>query len=97
MRATTLMLTKITPVELEPPQRFSIGERMYQIKSISEQDDTTATIRIWPPLRDFVGSGAELEFDRPVLRVRLATDQEMDLPLEFGRWSFPSVNFIEDL
>ena len=32
-----------------------------------------------------------------VLRVRLASDSEMYLPLEYGRWSFPSVNFLEDL
>lgn len=97
VRATTLVLAKPAVTELEPGQRFSIGERLYQIKSVTEQDDTSATVKIWPPLREFVGVGAQLEFDRPVLRVRLATDSEMDLPLEYGRWSFPSVNFLEDL
>lgn len=97
VRGTTLSLIKTVAPDLEPGHRFSIGERLYQIKSVTAQDETMATVKIWPPLREFVEAGAQLEFDRPVLRVRLATDSEMDLPLEYGRWSFPSVNFIEDL
>jgi hypothetical protein len=29
--------------------------------------------------------------------MRLASDDAMDLPLDFDRWGFPSVNFIEDV
>ncbi|WP_246670746.1 hypothetical protein [Aminobacter sp. MDW-2] len=97
VRATTLYVTKALSGDLEPGHRFSIGERLYQIRSVTAQDAASATIKIWPPLREAWSSGARLEFDRPVLRVRLASDKEMDLPLELGRWSFPSVNFIEDL
>lgn len=97
VRATTLVVTKSLSGDLEPGHRFSIGERLYQIRSVTNQDAASATIKIWPPLREAWSTGARLEFDRPVLRVRLASDKEMDLPLELGRWSFPSVNFIEDL
>lgn len=97
VRATTLEVTKSLSGDLEPGHRFSMGERLYQVRSVTSQDGGSATIKIWPPLREGWGAGARLEFDRPVLRVRLASDKEMDLPLELGRWSFPSVNFIEDL
>lgn len=97
VRATTLNVTKSVSGDLEPGHRFSIGERLYQIRSVTNQDANSATVKIWPPLREAWTTGERLEFDRAVLRVRLASDKEMDLPLELGRWSFPTVNFIEDL
>ncbi len=97
LRATTLSLTKTASGDLEPGNRFSIGERLYQIKHVTSQSDGAAVVTIWPPMREAVDAGAVLNFDSPVVRVRLASDAEMDLPLELGRWSFPSVNFIEDL
>lgn len=57
----------------------------------------TAQITFRPPLREAVPAGTNLEFDDPVCRMRLATDSEMDLPLDLGRFSFPTVNFVEDL
>lgn len=97
LRATTLPLLKEVSADLEPGQLFSIGDRLYEIKKIVTQDDATATIKIWPPLREFVSLGAQLNFDRPVLRVRLAGDDEMDLPLELNRFASRTVNFLEDL
>jgi hypothetical protein len=97
IRSTMLNVIKALSGDLEPGHRFSIGERLYQVRSVVAQDAVTATIKIWPPLREAWHAGSRLEFDRPVLRVRLASDKEMDLPLELGRWSFPTVNFIEDL
>lgn len=96
-RAVNLSVAKGSYTTLEVGQLFSIDERLYEIKKINSQSSTTASIKIWPPLRNDVGSGERLEFDHPVLRVRLAEDSSMDLDLELNRFASPTVNFVEDL
>ena len=81
---------------LEPGQRFSIGTKLYEIKAISSQDGPNYMLKIMPPLREAVNSDVELNFDYPVCEVRLASDNEMWLPLNFNQHSFPTVNFIEN-
>ncbi len=85
------------PAEIEAGQHFSIGDRLYRIRSVTWASDLAATLTFRPPLRDFVALGAYLEFDDPVCRMRLATDREMDLTLELHRFGQPTVNFVEDL
>ncbi|PRA54070.1 hypothetical protein CQ062_13460 [Ochrobactrum sp. MYb68] len=97
LRATTLVLSKQSSADLEPGQRFSIGERLYEIRKVVSQSNSSATVNIWPPLREAIHSGSDVEFDRPVLRVRLETDAEMDLMLELNRFGSPTVNFVEDM
>jgi len=82
---------------IQPGQHFSIGERLYRLKAVSYTSDTTASITFTPPARDAVSAGDNLEFDDPVCRMRLASDSEMDLPLEYDRWAFPTVQFLEDV
>lgn len=82
---------------IQPGQNFSIGERLHRLKSVVYTSETTADIKFTPPARDAASVGDNLEFDDPVVRVRLASDSEMDLPLEYDRWAFPAVNFLEDL
>lgn len=82
---------------IEPAQHFSIGERLYRLKTVTYTSETTAAITFRPPLREAASLGERLEFDDPVCRMKLASDGEMRLPLEYGRWGFPTVNFIEDL
>ena len=82
---------------LEPGQDFSIGERLYRIRTVTYTSDATATITFRPPLREPAVAGTRLEFDHPICRMRLATDREMDLDLDFDLWGFPSINFVEDL
>lgn len=97
LRATALTLNKIRSGALEPGQRFSVGERLYEIRKVVSQSSSQAEIAIWPPLREAVAAGADANFDRPVLRVRLATDGEMDLMLELNKFASPTVNFLEDM
>lgn len=80
--------------QIEPGQHFSVGERLYRVRSF---DADTGTITFRPPLREAVPAGTNLEFDSPVCRMRLASDDAMDLNLELGRFGFPTVQFIEDL
>jgi hypothetical protein len=98
LRGTTANIALIAAGQLQPGQDFSIGERMYRIRTIQMTGSNTATITFRPPAREAVAAGTEMEFDRPVCRMRLATDAEMDLDLDLvSPWSYPTVNFIEDV
>jgi len=97
LRGTTANITINVAHEIQPGQHFSIGERLYRIRTVEYTSENTATITFRPPAREAATIGTRLEFDNPVVRVRLASDNEMELSLDYGRWSFPSVNFIEDV
>lgn len=97
LRAVSASINISHADHLEPGQDFSIGERLYRIRTVTYTSDTTANITFRPPLREAATAGTRLEFDQPVCRMRLATDGEMDLDLDLDRWGFPSVNFVEDV
>src|SRR5690606_29591421 len=97
LRGTTAMIAIHVAHEIQPGQHFSIDERLYRIRTIEHLGEGAATITFRPPAREAAMIGARLEFDFPVCRMRLASDSEMDLALDYGRWSFPSLNFIEDV
>lgn len=82
---------------IEAGQHFSIGERLYRIRTINYTDATHATITFRPPLREAVPAFTFLDFDDPVCRMRLATDNAMDLELALHRFAQPTVLFMEDL
>ncbi len=94
VRAVSLTVNVDIAGYIQSGQHFSIGERLYRVRTF-DLDTNVLTFR--PPLREAVEEGAELNFDDPVVRMRLATDNEMDLPLAQNFWGFPSVNFIEDV
>jgi hypothetical protein len=97
VRAVSANVTIAYAGQLETPQHFSIGERLYRLRTVVYTSEREAAITFRPPLREAAPIGTLLEFDDPVCRMRLATDAEMDLPLEYGLWAFPTVNFIEDV
>ncbi|MDH6229606.1 hypothetical protein M2281_000178 [Mesorhizobium soli] len=82
---------------IEPGQDFSIGERLYRLRSVNYTSPTAAAITFRPPLREAAALGDRLEFDDPVCRMKLATDDAMDLELALRRFGNPTVNFIEDV
>lgn len=82
---------------IQPGQDFSIGERMYRLKSVVFSSASAATISFLPPLREAAANGAQVNFDDPVCRMRLATDGELDLLLDGRKRANPDVNFVEDL
>lgn len=94
VRATSLGVLVSYGGDIQPGQHFSLNERLYRIRTF---DPASGAMTFRPPLRDAVTTGTELNFDDPVCRVRLASDDAMNLPLGFGRWSFPTVNFVEDV
>jgi len=98
LRGTTANISLVTAGQLQPGMDFSIGERMYRIRTVQMTGTNTATITFRPPAREAAPAGSEMEFDYPVCRMRLASDSEMDLDLDLiSQWSFPTVNFIEDV
>lgn len=75
---------------------FSIGDRLYLVRAVLADDGAgNLTLAIWPPLREAAASGAVLNFDRPVCRMRLASESSADLDLDWGRFGFPDMAFVE--
>lgn len=82
---------------------FSVGDRLYIIRSVLSAETISSpaptrvrrSLFIWPRLREAVPSGTELNFYNPVCRMRLASDGEMDLNLDLGRFGSPDVQFVE--
>lgn len=98
LRGTTANIAIVASGQLQPGQDFSVGERMYRIRTVQMTGENTATITFRPPAREAVPAGTDMEFDRPVCRMRLASDAEMDLDIDLvAPWSYPTVNFIEDV
>lgn len=95
LRATTLVLTKNVCGDIEPGMDFSIGVRLYRVKRVTAQSAGAATIVINFPLREAVTAGSHCEFEHPVCLMRLASDQEMDLPVELNRKALPTINMVE--
>lgn len=93
--AVQISVTKVGSGTLETGQRFSINDRANEIKSIVSQDATSAVIKLVLPLREPIYTYEYLEFDRPRTKVRLASDDEMNLDLAYNRHGFKSVKFIE--
>lgn len=93
----TISMSKDVPATIEPGHRFSVNNCLYQVKSIISQTNSQASFIVRPPLRQPIQIGDYLDFDFPKIRVRLASDSEMSLPLDYNRNSFPNISFIEDL
>lgn len=96
-RAVSANVTIAYGGTLEPGQHFSLGDRLYRLRTVVYTTETAAAITFRPPAREAVSEGVELNFDDPVCRMRLASDDAMDLELAMRRFGSPTVNFIEDL
>jgi hypothetical protein len=97
LRATEITLTVLGGT-IQPGHYFTVGEgRLHVIGSLVEQDGDDFTVNIWPPLREAAAEAAPAEFCNPTCRMRLASDDGMRAEFEFGRHTFPTVDFIEAL
>lgn len=96
-RAVSINVELIAAGDLVGGEHFSIGERLYRVRTVIYSGENAATITFRPPLREAVETGARLEFDKPACRMRLATDAEMDLEIVLERIGWQTVNFIEDI
>lgn len=96
VNATSATVTiEQAPSEIEPGQHFSINDKLYRLKTVSYTTSAEADITFTPTLREAATAQTVLEFDRPTCTMRLINDKAMDLPLQIGRHSFPTINLIE--
>lgn len=97
-RATTIqILTSSGNVDMPTAGHFfSMRQRLYSITAILSTAGYITTAKIFPPLREAISQGDGIDFGRPVCRMRLASDDAMDLTLDNQKRGFPSVMLIED-
>lgn len=83
-------------------ETFGYSEKVYGISAITGtgliSGFPTYTCNVWPPVRTDIPNGSALEFDDPVLRCRLETDDGMALKdgLDLHRFALASVTMVED-
>jgi hypothetical protein len=96
LRATTISIAVASGDALQPGHYFSIGERLYQIRTVVSEESGVYTVTIRPPLRAAISEDDAVEFDRPHCKMRLTSDDAMQRILDLNRHGRPSVSFIED-
>lgn len=99
IRSTSLTMTLNYGGMIWGGEFFSIGENLYEIKSVSLTDagpPGVYEIGFMPPLRVAITDGTVLNFDDPVCRCTLASSSGMPLSLSNRIVGLPAVSFIED-
>ena len=76
LRATELRLTLSDTTGIRPGQFFSIGERLHRVQAHWQTGETAHRVLIEPPLRAAAAAGTRLEIERPVCRMRFASETE---------------------
>lgn len=94
--AVTLTMTVLPGMSIGPGDGFSIGHRYYEITAVDAVDGDVYEVGIRPRLRVAVPDLETADFSTPTMRVRLANDAGMHLPLDYGRIAVVDVSFIED-
>jgi hypothetical protein len=90
LRAASLQIIVDQGAALEGGEKFSIGERAYRVVRPTAED----TFQIQPPLRAAAANDDAIEFDWPVVRCRMASD-DFEGALSLGRVSQKSITFVE--
>lgn len=98
LRATTLSLSILLGQALLGGEWFSIehptkGWRAYNIATVTDQTDTTATVTFRPPLREAVEAGDHVEFADPRCLMRI--DGRPGRALEIGKYGEAAIRFVE--
>lgn len=93
--ATSITITVTTAGTLIAGMLFSIRRRLYVLRERTALSGASQTWAIWPRLREDVASGERINFERAVCKMRLMSEEEMDV--ELGRlWmAQPSIGFRE--
>lgn len=98
MRSTSIVIDFLYSGEVRGGELFSLGaarDRLHVISAVTAESGTTKTVSIWPPLRETLDAGADIEFDRPVCRMRLADEAQGDFALNANRRGTGELSFIE--
>ncbi|MDE4556456.1 hypothetical protein LOF28_34705, partial [Sinorhizobium meliloti] len=57
--------------KMQPGQIFSLGERLYRLRTVTWTSATVAAVTFRPPAREAAVAGQRVELDDPVCRMRL--------------------------
>ncbi|WP_269581978.1 hypothetical protein [Roseibium sp. Sym1] len=94
--ATTINITKIECGTIQTRDVFTICLHQYKVRSIVSQSTSSASITIAPELRADAFPRDEVDFVYPVVKSRLIDPEAMAIEFQYGDWSFPKIEFIED-
>lgn len=98
MNATQIRIGLPAGLELLPGMRFSMpGGRLHEITDFVDRAGTVWTVKIGPWTVAAWPAGTQLEFDQPVCRMRLASDETGALSLSLNRFATPTIEFVEAL
>lgn len=95
--ATSIAIDGTGLAALQAGMHFSAGHYLHRIQAITATVGDVYTCTIWPKTREAIADGAALEFGIPRIRVRLADDDAMRLPLTHHRFGEGNITFIEDV
>lgn len=95
LRAVDLQISETDTTGIRPGHRFSIGDRLHEVQLA--WTDGTRRLRVQPPLRDAVASGAALNLFAPVCRMRRADDADPGYDDRLTRQQSITLSFIEAL
>lgn len=95
VRAVQMRIALGNTTGIRPGQYFSIGERAYQVRAHWITDDGLTNVTFYPPLRQSVVAGAIAVLDRPVCRMRFASDGEGQVDTFLSRLPTATAEFIE--
>ena len=94
--ATQISINVLDGQGPRPGHYFGIGERLYIAQQTwQDNPDGVTFIRFAPRLRAAATSGTRVILDRPVCRMRLASDDTGELTLEMRRWGQTTIEFVE--
>lgn len=95
LRSTRITIDMVRSADLAGGEYFSLGDRLYLVRQVLSATGTQKTLGIWPPLREAVPDGTPANFDRPSCVMRLTDEAQGDLSLDYGRYGFPDLSFVE--
>lgn len=97
LNATQMLISIGTGLILTEGMRFSTPDnRLYEIDEVLAWDGgNTWSVRIAPWTRAAYATGTELNFDTPLCRMRLATDDTGMLSVSTRSLSNPTIEFVE--
>jgi len=83
----------------EPGMHFSTSERAYRLRTVGAPAGSPPVypVTFRPPAREAIADNAALEFEHPVCRVTLETDDAMNVTLDLMLHATPTVPFVEDV
>ncbi len=95
LRASQITATVTAAGTITGGMPFSVADHLYVIREVVSTSGSDQTWSIWPPLRGPIGADRRLEFDAPVCRMRLASEDALDISLGRLWQTAPEISFVE--